>query len=149
VTSVFSTYHNERGYLFQNSLGEINRYNVKRIQFSVGTVVGVFVSAIASIIIGPITLPLILAAMGTAIVADNLASYGNSEVWFSEYKTLYKGFCRQIETLNTLQILKYNIIYNYKDRVETKSLVGYADGYSGYNGTVQDMAYRAVVNYFN
>lgn len=149
ATSVFSSYHNSRGYLFKQSLGEISRDSEKRIQFSAGTLAGIFVSVVALYITGSVTLEFILYAMGTSIIADNLASYVNSDIWFSNHKTLYKGFCKQIETLNTFQILKYNIIYDYKSQTENIKLVGYAEGYYGYNGNEQDMAYSAIVNYFN
>lgn len=146
VTSTYSSHFDARGYLYGNLVGEVSRYSTKILNFNKGTVAGIVIAAVTIFIGGPITLPIILKAIGTTIVTDAITSYVNSKIWFSDIKTLYKGYCRKVLTLNTHQTNKHLLVYNYVTREEEDFYSGFK---SAYRGTPAALANGAVINYFN
>lgn len=64
---------------------------------------------------------------------------------FVDTKTLYKGFCRTVETLNTYQIFKNEEITNNLTGKKTLIRLGFKSGY----GSLSALANGAIVNYFN
>lgn len=146
VTSTYNSYFDARGYLYGNVVGEVSRYSTKIINFNKGTAAGVVIAAVTVFIGGAITLPILLKAIGASIIADAITSYINSKVWFSDIKTLYKGYCRKVLTLDTYQTNKHLLVYNYLTKKEETFYSGFK---SGYKGTPAAIANGAVINYFN
>lgn len=144
VTSIYSSYHDARGYLFQKSLGEISYDTGRRVQFSAGTAIGVVLSIIEVFINSIVALTDLLKALGTGLLNGAITSYVDSKMGFANYKTLYKGFCHRVETLDTYQVLRYVVNYDFNTRKEYTIYYGHV---SGFRGTHADLAYQAIVNY--
>lgn len=146
-TSAYSSYYDAYGYLFSKAQGTVARYEGKRFQFTSGTAVSLIIALVGAYLFKDLlTIDVFLRAVGVGVVGGYIGGYINSNVIFVDTKTLYKGFCRKVETLNTYKIFKNEEITDNKSGNKTLINLGFK---SGYNGSMVALANGAIVNYFN